>query len=109
MRHFEQLADLMQGAAEAIEEQKRLLFCYNTQLIRLFVLRNATPAFYEMFHFHPFSWEVREGTIYVYTELGSRIVVCGEHKLQRHPELGLSVLTQGQNMYTILDDTKRKP
>lgn len=108
MRHFAQLADVMQVAVGAIEEQKWRLFCYNTQLIRLFGLRNATPAFYEMFHFHQFGWEVREGTVSVYTELGSRIIVCGEHKLQRHPERGLSVLSEGQNAYTILDEAKRK-
>lgn len=109
MRHFAQLVDVMQRAAASIEEQKRRLLCYNTQLIQLCGLRNATPAFHEMFHFHQFGWEVRGGTLYVYTEFGSRIVMCGAHKLHRHPELGISVLSEGGNVYTILDDTKMTP
>jgi hypothetical protein len=109
MSHFAQLVDVMQSVAEAIEEQKQLLFCCNTQLIQLLGLCNVTPAFYKMFQFHQFGWEVRDGAVYVYAESGRRIVVCGAHLLMRYPELGLSALARGQNVYVILDDSKRKP
>jgi len=108
MKHFVPLADMMQSVAAAVEEHRQLLSCYNTQLIQLFDLRDATPVFYVMFYFHPYSWEVREGIVFVYTRLGNRLSACGEHKLQRRPELGLSVLSQGQNMYTVLNEAKRK-
>jgi len=108
MNDFDRLAPMMRDVVMAVDETKEQLRSYNAQLISLFRVVGAVPAYYEMFHFHQFGWEVREGTVSVYTELGSRIIVCGEHKLQRHPERGLSVLSEGQNAYTILDEAKRK-
>lgn len=108
MNDFDRLAPMMRDVVMAVDETKEQLRSYNAQLISLFRIVGAVPAYYEMFHFHQFGWEVREGTVYVYTESGSRVVVCGEHKLMRHPELGISLLYLGQNNFKVLDDAKRK-